>query len=94
MRETVPSLSYLRQSAGVEFPSTGNLQRLTTDGYNEHATFSLDGQRVVWMSNAGNAHHWVSALFSSSFDRIDYDGMDVLLAGSEAMEDWVLKATI
>lgn len=38
---------------------------------------------VIPFLNAGNVHHWVSALFSPSADQIDYDGMNVLLSGSE-----------
>jgi Tol biopolymer transport system component len=33
----------------------GNLQRLTDgQGYNEHASYSPDGKKLVWMSNVGN----------------------------------------
>ena len=39
---------------------------------------------VIPFLNAANVHRWVSALFSPSPDGIDYDGMDALLAGSEA----------
>ena len=33
---------------------TGELERLTEEGYNEHAHLSPDGKYIVWMSSAGN----------------------------------------
>lgn len=39
---------------------------------------------VIPFLNAGNVHHWVSALFSPATDKIDYEGMNELLSGSEA----------
>lgn len=38
----------------VRLDDGGDLRRLTTHGYNEHAAFSPDGARILWMSNAGN----------------------------------------
>jgi Tol biopolymer transport system component len=30
-----------------------NVRQLTTDGYNEHATYSPDGKHIVWMTSEG-----------------------------------------
>ena len=31
--------------------------RLTSQGYNEHAGFSVDGKKIIWMSNVGNKNY-------------------------------------
>jgi hypothetical protein len=51
--ETKP-WTQLNDIYAMDFPSGENLTRLTSGGYNEHATFTPDGARVVWMSSAGN----------------------------------------
>ncbi|MCB9597012.1 MAG: hypothetical protein H6719_30090 [Sandaracinaceae bacterium] len=38
----------------IDAESLDDLEPVTTAAYNEHATFTPDGARVVWMSNAGN----------------------------------------
>jgi len=36
--------------------ATGNLSQLTDGGYNEHALYSPDGSRIVWMTTMGNSN--------------------------------------
>lgn len=67
-------LAQLNDIYVMDFPSGENLKRLTTGGYNEHATFTPDGERVVWMSSAGNVKggtdYWSAKLDGSDLTRL------------------------
>ena len=66
-------LAQLNDIYVMDFPSGDNLKRLTTGGYNEHATFTPD-ERVVWMSSAGNVKggtdYWSAKLDGSDLTRL------------------------
>jgi hypothetical protein len=67
-------LAQLNDIYVMDFPSGENLKRLTTGGYNEHATFTPDGERVVWMSSAdnvkGGTDYWSAKLDGSDLTRL------------------------
>lgn len=46
-------LASLNHIYSIDADSFADLQRWTTHAYNEHATFTPSGDRLVWMSNAG-----------------------------------------
>jgi Tol biopolymer transport system component len=55
--------------------STGDTTQLTSDGYNEHAVFTPDGERIVWMSSSGatsGTDWWVMDLDGSNKRRLTY----------------------
>jgi len=60
----------------ADFPSGENLTRFTVDGYNEHATMLADGERLLWMSNAGNPErgtdYWLANLDGSGLTRLSH----------------------
>lgn len=69
----------------IDVESLDGLERLTTAGYNEHASFLPGSDRFVWMSNAGNRDRgtdwWMAGLDGSEPTRLtrleDVDGTAV-----------------
>ncbi len=53
--------AYTAQDIFTWNPTSGEVVRLTDSAYNEHALFSPDGSRIVWMSTAGDGKRGVSA---------------------------------
>jgi Tol biopolymer transport system component len=52
------------------------LQRLTTEAYNEHASYTPDGRHILWMSSRGNRNrgtdYWLMDLDGSHKRRVTY----------------------
>jgi len=61
-------LAQLGDIWSVAFPSCAGIQRITSGGYNEHATYTPDGARLVWMSSAGNRRHHGTDYWSARAD--------------------------
>jgi Tol biopolymer transport system component len=55
---------------------TEKLTQLTSEGYNEHATYSPDGSRILWGSNKDNKNHgmdyWIMDPDGSNKKRLTY----------------------
>lgn len=55
--------------------ATGEARKLTEKGYNEHAVFTPDGKRIIWMTNAensGGTDWWIMNADGSGKRRLTY----------------------